>query len=675
MTTNTILLLLLSLLLAGGVSFYHYFYRNKNHSKINWVLAFLRFISIFGLLLLLINPILSRTSIEIIKIPLVVVVDNSSSIESLEANETAIALSEKINANTKLKDKFDVQNFQFSAALTSTDTLNFKGSQSRLDLVGKGLKNNFKRINHATVLISDGNQTQGNDFVYTFDENKAVYPIVLGDTTTVLDLKISQLNVNKYAFLKNQFPVEVFLTYSGTKPLNAEFAISNGKSTVHKQKVNFSANQKSQLLSVLLPAERVGVNIFKATVSSSEVEKNNYNNTKNFAVEIIDQKSEIALISAINHPDLGALKRAIETNKQRNVTILKPNQINSLQPYNILILYQPTAEFKAVFEKNQLAKLNAWIITGKNTDFNFLNQQQAVFDFKMSNQKEDYLATFSNQFNLFSIDNFGVENFPPLENAFGTITPKTKIETLINARISNVELNAPLLTFADFQGNRTCFLFGENSWKWRVQSHLDNQSFEKFDLLMDKIIQYLATNNLRKSLVVTHENFYNSGDAIEINAQFFNKNYELDENARLSISLKNKLTNQTKTYDLLKTTNAYKVNLDGLDAGNYTFTVNENNSKTAYSSSFEVLDFNIEKQFVNPDYAKLNQLAIQTQGKTYLPNQVEALIESLLSNEAYKPIQKEITKKEPLIDWILILVLIAISLASEWFIRKYNGLL
>ena len=675
MTTNTILLLLLSLLLAGGVSFYHYFYRNKNHSKINWVLAFLRFISIFGLLLLLINPILSRTSIEIIKIPLVVVVDNSSSIESLEANETAIALSEKINANTKLKDKFDVQNFQFSAALTSTDTLNFKGSQSRLDLVGKGLKNNFKRINHATVLISDGNQTQGNDFVYTFDENKAVYPIVLGDTTTVLDLKISQLNVNKYAFLKNQFPVEVFLTYSGTKPLNAEFAISNGKSTVHKQKVNFSANQKSQLLSVLLPAERVGVNIFKATVSSSEVEKNNYNNTKNFAVEIIDQKSEIALISAINHPDLGALKRAIETNKQRNVTILKPNQINSLQPYNILILYQPTAEFKAVFEKNQLAKLNAWIITGKNTDFNFLNQQQAVFDFKMSNQKEDYLATFSNQFNLFSIDNFGVENFPPLENAFGTITPKTKIETLINARISNVELNAPLLTFADFQGNRMCFLFGENSWKWRVQSHLDNQNFEKFDLLMDKIIQYLATNNLRKSLVVTHENFYNSGDAIEINAQFFNKNYELDENARLSISLKNKLTNQTKTYDLLKTTNAYKVNLDGLDAGNYTFTVNENNSKTAYSSSFEVLDFNIEKQFVNPDYAKLNQLAIQTQGKTYLPNQVEALIESLLSNEAYKPIQKEITKKEPLIDWILILVLIAISLASEWFIRKYNGLL
>jgi hypothetical protein len=675
MPKTTIFLLILSLVIAGLLSFYQYFFKAKSNSKINWILSFLRFLSIFGLLLLLINPILSRKSTEIIKIPLAVVVDNSSSIENLEANEAAIAASEKINANAKLKDKFDIQNFQFSSAFISAETIDFKGSQSRLDLVGKGLKTNFKRINHATVLISDGNQTQGNDYVYAFDENKAVYPIVLGDTTTVLDLKISQLNVNKYAFIKNKFPVEVFLSYSGTKSVNADFSISNGKSVIHKQKVNFLANQKSQLVSILLPAEQVGVNIFKASIISSEAEKNTYNNTKNFAVEIIDQKSEIAIISAISHPDLGALKRAIETNKQRSVTILKPSQINSLQPYNVLILYQPTSEFRAIFEKNKLAKLNSWIITGTTTDFNFLNQQQAIFDFKMSNQKEDYLATFSTQFNLFSIENFGVENFPPLENAFGKITPKTKIETLIGARISNVELNSPLLTFTEFEGNRTCFLFGENSWKWRLQSHLDNQNFEKYDLLMDKIIQFLATNDLRKSLVVTHENFYNSGDAIEINAQFFNKNYELDENARLSISVKNKNTSQSKSYDLLKTANAYMVNLDGLSAGNYTFTVTENNSKTAYSNSFEVLDFDIEKQFVNPDYAKLNQLAIQTKGKAYLPSEVDLLIESLLANEAYKPIQKEIIKKEPLIDWVWILIIIAISLASEWFIRKHNGLL
>ncbi|WP_321538780.1 hypothetical protein [Flavobacterium piscinae] len=59
----------------------------------------------------------------------------------------------------------------------------------------------------------------------------------------------------------------------------------------------------------------------------------------------------MAIVSSINHPDIGALKRAIESNQQRKVSILKPSQIKSLQDFNVLILYQPTSEFKSVFEK------------------------------------------------------------------------------------------------------------------------------------------------------------------------------------------------------------------------------------------------------------------------------------------------------------------------------------
>lgn len=675
MSSTTVFLLIISVILAGGVSFFQYFYKAKSQSKINWLLAFLRFIAIFGLLVLLINPILTRKSFETIKIPLPIVVDNSSSVIELKANESALEVYKKLTSNADLKEKFDVQSYQFSNELESSESYDFKGTQTRIDGVGKGLKSIHKSVNHPTVIITDGNQTQGSDYIYSFDENKAVYPIVLGDTTAVLDIKISQLNVNKYAFLKNKFPVEVFVNYSGNKNVNATFSISQGNSVLSKQNVSFSNSQKSQLITVLLPAEKVGVQVFKATIFSSEQEKNTYNNTKNFAVEIIDQKTEVAIVSAINHPDIGALKRAIESNQQRKVTIVKPNQINSLQDFNVLILYQPTTEFKSVFEKNNLANLNTWMITGLHTDFNFLNQQQTTFDFKMSSQLEDYLATFSSQFNLFAIDNIGFENFPPLQNPFGTITSKSKYDKLIGARIRNVELESPLLAYTENQGKRTAFLLGENIWKWRLQSHIDQQSFEKFDVFIDKTIQFLSSNNARKSLVVTHENFYNSGDAIEINAQYFNKNYEFDENARLSITVKNKATNQTKSYDLLKTTNSYKVNLDGLSAGNYSFTVTENNSKTSYSGFFEVLDFDIERQFVNPDYAKLNQLSSHTNGKTYLANQVEDLIQSLLKNELYKPIQKEIVKKTPIIDWVWLLMIIVLALALEWFIRKYNGLL
>ena len=675
MTTNTILLLLLSLLIAGSLSFFQYLYKARIKSKVSLVLAFLRFLSIFGLLLLLINPIMSRKTFETIKTPLPIVVDNSSSIVDLKAKEMALELFKKLSANKELQEKFEVQYYRFDSEFQQSDEFDFKGTQTNLDEVAKSLKSIYKNTVFPTVLITDGNQTSGNDYVYSFDANNKIYPLIVGDTTTFLDLKVTQLNVNKYAFHKNKFPVEVFLNYSGNKNITADFRISQGNSVLSKQSVSFTPSKKSMILNVLLPADKVGLQVFKATISSKEKEKNSYNNTKNFAVEIIDQKTNVAIISAINHPDIGALKRAIESNAQRKATVIKPNSINSLQDYNVLILYQPTNEFKSFFEKNKVAGINTFIVTGNNTDFNFLNQQQPNLVFKMSGQKEDYLAEFNSQFNLFAIDNIGFENFPPLQNPFGTITTNGTVSTLLTSKIRNIDTNASLLAFVENQGKRSAFLLGENVWKWRLQSHIDHQSFEKFDVFVDKIIQFLASNDSKKSLVVNHESFYNSGEAIEILASYFNKNYEFDEKARLTISVTNTKTKQAKNYDLLKGNNSFKVNLDGLSAGSYNFTVKELNSKTSYSSHFEILDFDIEKQFVNPDVQTLNQLASQTQGKVYFPDQVDSLIKTLLENENYKALQKEISTKTPLIDWVWLLVLIAIILAAEWFLRKYNGML
>ena len=675
MTTNTILLILLSLGVAFALSFYHYLYKVKSKSKVTLLLAFLRFLSIFGLLLLLINPIVSRKTVETIKTPLPIVIDNSASITDLKADKSAMEVFQKLSENKELADKFDVQTYQFDADFLPSDTIDFKGTQSNIDVVAKNLKIIYKNQHYPTVLISDGNQTSGEDYVFGFNPDNKVYPLVVGDTATYLDLRISQLNVNKYAFHKNKFPVEIFLNYAGNKSINATFKISQGNTVLNEQTVDFSLSKKSAMLNVLLPADKVGLQILKATISSKEQEKNTYNNVKNFAVEIIDQKTEVALVSSISHPDLGAIKRSIESNAQRKVTILKPNQVSSLTNYNVLILYQPNAEFKAIFDQNENAKINTWIITGNDTDYIFLNQNQDSYTFKMSGSKEDYLASFDSQFNLFALDNIGFEQFPPLENPFGAITASGNTNTLLSSTIRNIATNQPLMAFAENQGKRSAFLFGENIWKWRANNYVDKKSFTDFDVFLDKTIQYLASNNSRKSLVVTHERFYNSGEGIEITGQYFNKNYELDEKARLTIAVTNRKTEQLKNYDLLRTTNAFQVNLDGLSAGNYTFTVKELNSNSVYSSSFEVLDFDIEKQFVNPDWKKLNQLATQTKGKAFLPNQMDTLIQQLLADDSYKAIQKTLVKKSPLIDWIWLLVLIAISLASEWFIRKYNGLL
>ena len=675
MTRTTILLLILSVFIAGLLSFYQYVFKVKKKSNLIYFLAFLRGMSWVTLFWLLINPVVSRKINEIQKTPLPVVFDNSKSISELKATSSAEDIYQKIKANTTLADKYDVQFYSFDATFEALKQLDFKGKLSDIDGVAINLKQLYRNKVHPVVLITDGNQTLGNDYVFSFKENATVYPIVLGDTTTVIDLKINQINVNKYAFYKNKFPVEVLLLYNGDQNISSSFTMEKGNQLVYKQQLQFSKSKTSQTISFLLDASSIGTATYKATLTSNIKEKNTYNNSKKFAVDIIDQRSEIALVSTINHPDISALKRSIEVNQQRKVTIVNPNKIKSLQNYNLLLLYQPNPAFQSIFEQNKIAQLNTFIITGTSTDFKFLNQQQNDLQFKVSDQNENYLAYFESDFNLFGQENIGFEKLPPLEHKFGTIVPKTNTTTMLFAGINGVQLQNPLLTFAENGNKRAAYLVGENIWKWRLDTHLTSKSFDAFDLLTDKIIQFLATPSRKNNLVVTYDSFYNLGENIVISASYFNKNYEFDTKAQLTIVVKNSITKASKTYDLLKTNSQYQVNLDGLLPGNYTFTISEKQSNAKFSGAFEVADFDLEKQFVNPDKTRLTQLANRTKGAIFYPNQLENLLKQLEEDERYLSVQKQTINKSPLIEWKAILVFLISLLALEWFVRKYFGLL
>jgi hypothetical protein len=54
---------------------------------------------------------------------------------------------------------------------------------------------------------------------------------------------------------------------------------------------------------------------------------------------------------------------------------------------------------------------------------------------------------------------------------------------------------------------------------------------------------------------------------------------------------------------------------------------------------------------------------------------VETLQSDLASSQEFLPVQKSRDNVVSLIDFRILLGLIVLSLALEWFIRKYNGLI
>lgn len=676
MSTQSILLIILAGIIALFLALFQYKYKTKSALKDNALFIILRFITYFGVFLLLINPKFEYNSNYSVKPNLVIAVDNTQSISYLKQQDNAKSILSFLKNNSDLNEKFNIEIYSFSDQIQVLDALEFSKKQTNISTVFKDLNELYKNTVAPTIIITDGNQTLGNDYQYKANQyNQDIYPIILGDTVTYSDLKISQLNVNRYAYLKNKFPLEVILVYNGNDAVVRDFTITQKGKLLFKKQLSFSKEKTSEIINISLPTSTIGIQTFQAQIAPISTEKNKTNNLKNFAIEVIDQKQKIAIVSTVLHPDLGAIKKSIETNEQREVVFFKPNEVLSqLKDFQLFILYQPNNSFKQLFSALEEQNKNKWVISGLKTDWRFLNSVSKNYNLEITSQTEDYQASLNQNYNNFIVDDIDFESFPPLKSNFGTPNFNSPYQTILFKTVSGINTNQPLLATIDVNQRREAILFGENIWKWRAQNYLNSQQFTDFDNFIGKIVQYLASNKRKNRLLIDYKSFYNASDNITINAQFFNKNYEFDANANLTISIKNKESNALINRPLILKNNSYQVDLNGLDAGDYAFTI-ESSDNISSSGNFQIIAYNVEEQFLNADVTKLQQIATNNNGKAYFVNQKNELLQDLLSNNKYLPILKTNKTTIPLIDWYYLLFIIALSLASEWFIRKYKGLI
>jgi len=677
MGTQTLLLIILAGIIALLLALFQYIYRSKQRTKVYMLLAFLRFVTIFSVLVLLINPKFDKTTYYNKKPTLVIAVDNSESIAYLKQDTNAKRLVFDLKTNEELNERFNIEIYRFGKNLENTDSLTFDEKQSNPMLVFDRLQQVQGSSISPTILVTDGNQTYGNDYEFAPNQYKQpIFTVILGDTTQYIDVKIQQLNVNRYAYLKNQFPVEIIATYSGTADVDTQVKINRGNATLFSQNVSFSKEHTSKVINLTLPASSVGVNSYEAKIVPVENEKNIINNIKDFAVEVIDQKTNVAIVSDIIHPDLGALKKSIEVNEQRQATILKPNEfLNQSFDFQMVILYQPNHNFKLVYTEIEKHNLNAFVITGINTNWSALNDFQSYYTQTITNQTEDFQPDLNPNYAPFIINNLDFSDFPPLTTEFGEMNFSVPVETLLYKTIKGTQISEPLLATFEVNNRRAGILLGEGIWKWRAQTYLDNQSFADFDNFLGKLIQYLSSSQKKTRLNISYESFYNGNDDVMVTAQYFNKNYEFDADATINITVKNKETNTFRTFPFIRKSTNYEVDLSGLSAGDYSFTVKVANENISSSGEFKILEYNVEQQFLNANVGKLQNLATNSQGKAYFTNQTDVLIDDLLSSEQFVTIQKSSINIVPLVDWKFLLAIIILSLSTEWFLRKYNGLI
>src|SRR5690606_25497549 len=165
-----------------------YGYKSKQTGSLRWIFGILRFITLFSILLLIINPKFKSETYTIEKPKLPVLIDNSSSIGELNQKENTSQLLQTLKENSELNDKFDVSYYSFGNDFRESDSLSFEEKNTNISKALTSANELFKIQIAPTILITDGNQTLGNDYEISSATFKTpIYPVILGDSTKYTD--------------------------------------------------------------------------------------------------------------------------------------------------------------------------------------------------------------------------------------------------------------------------------------------------------------------------------------------------------------------------------------------------------------------------------------------------------------------------------------------------------
>ncbi len=662
------ILLILSALAGGLLSYIHYFWKSTRDPAL-YLPAFLRFLSIFLLLTLLINPSYYRKEKTKVKPGLQVLLDGSKSMALSGADEAARSLVERLRAQPRINESFDVEYFVFGNELRLLDTLSFLDNQTNLDLALSGLDRISSSATAPVILISDGIQTVGKDYRYAQIAQK-VFPVITGDTVMRTDLEVALVNANSYVTLGNTFEAEVFVNYTGSEGLNTELLLEENEVIIGRKTLDFSGSATSQQVVFEIEAKEEGRKLYKVRIPVLSKEAEKLNNQKTFEVEVLSDKTEIALIYAFPHPDLGTIRQSLESQEMKRVDLIPISEWKEKEEHEVFLIYQPDQRFDQLFSYLQKTNKNYFLITGPSADWDFLNRTLPGLNKENSLLTEEFRPVFSDEFQPFHVEDLGFSDFPALTSNLGRVHFETQHHPILRQSVNGIATGNPMLTVYEEEGGRRVALFGENIWKWRLFVFQRDQDFQAFDRFLGSLVRYLYLSDKGSELDLIYDRTTFEDQDLRIRARKYDSNLRPD----LSSPLEFRLDKGDRSLPMYVNRNLYEVRPGKLEPGLHEFEVVDLGTGKSRSGKFEVLPFSAEQMTTRADVAGLSYLAGQTGGKFFYPSQVEELFGLLLEDPDLKTVERIEKRRVSLIDQKWLFALIVISLSLEWIIRKYRGL-
>lgn len=677
-------------ILAGGLYAGVLYYRErrlKDVSKlIRGTMTGLRFVVVTVLAFLLLSPLLKTVLREVEK-PVIVIAQDVS--ESLVMGKDSVfnrsGFPEKMKALIDaLGEKYEVRTYSFGENFRENIDYKYEDKLTDFTALFSEIETRYADRNLGAVIVaSDGIYNQGQSPVYAAERIKApIFAIAMGDTTVRKDLVLTKVVHNRIAFLGNTFPLEIVADAHRCAGEKAMLTISKGGQTLLSKPIDITTDPFTQTLLVELQATSAGLQRYTVALTVLNGESNVQNNRQDIFIDVLDSRQKVLIVGAAPHPDMGALKLAIESNDNYQVETYTLKDFDKpVSGYNLAILHSIPSD--AAPAQKLVADLAAagtpvFYITGAQSRYAPFNSLGTGVSIQVNSARANEAeAVPQPDFPLFNLSEQAIgyiPKFPAVSSPFGAFNSSPAVTPLLRQKIGSLKTDYPLWVFSTQNNRKVGIFIGEGLWKWRLHDFADHGNHDIFNELVGKTVQFLSVREEKSFFRVTAKSNYLENEPVQLEAEVYNQSYELINTPEVTLDLIDKDGNRYP-FIFTRTGKAYRLDAKQRPVGEYKYEAKVKVGDKVYTESgrFSVSPLLVELANTTADHQVLFNLATRHNGELFTAANLEKLSAALNSREDIKPVIYNPKKLVDLVNLWWIFGLLLLLLSAEWFLRKRHG--
>jgi len=705
-------------------------WRSSFHAKtgLRKVLVALRALALIVLAIFLLNPgkWIDKTDERARLYP--IMIDDSTSMATttgkFSRTDSAKEMTEMILAAAE-ESKVETKLFSFAddiAAMKSLADLSFDGSGSNLHRSGSHL---FTRLQsggaapEAIFVLTDGRQTgiekNSTLALQSRAHNAPIYAISIGSNVRKEDLELSTARNTITAFPKQNLQVTGIIENSnlGNQLVTLKL-LDEADKVIAEQKLELKENEKTyHTFSVKAPDEST---TYKLTISQADNEQITDNNKTRVNIRILNTKTRVFIAEAAPYWDSKFLAQLLR--QQGHMDVHSVHRLSEERWFRIDSgQSDPTASSDEVFPDTaeELSHYDL-IIFGKNSEHfltpqriealkAFVRDQGGAILFARgkpysgrlvgleSLEPVNWASGNTSAFNIAPTEDgqsaglFGQalpepnspiwKSLPDLKDAHNVDSIKPFTRVLAEGAIPGSQGKFPLLLVRRYGQGVTGLVNADGLWKWDFYPEAREMG-NMYQEFWTQLIQWMVSYSefLPGHDYSLHASNQTVGQEEPVVFSLSYRGTKKSPKPRIEISADGQETVKLNPAESIAVGGkpTWKCSYVPTKPGTYTVTLITDDKSPSPSVTLEVKAPPSEMDNLNPDPEFLRELCESTGGRLLTKKELPAFLKEKFSNQTTETVKAETVWQPSWMKWFMPIIVLLI-LATEWWLRRRNGLI